>query len=423
MKETVRQSLIKDITKSIVVLEKNDSSTAMDLKTLSEHVVGDVALYKNMDAVTLAILIYSMYKSILCISASKHPEFIKGLKILQSSLQEKKFNKYNTAMKHLFTLLKNCDSRIKTHIHDVFYAAKIKKGTDLMERGLSIARAADLMGVSRWDVIHYGGSNVITQSHTESWPATKRLALAKKIFSKANTEHPIILVDAGPIITLALSQLLWILEPLKQKTKVAFYITPAVYSELVEKPQTIHRFQFEALHVKKLLREGVLKLYTKKINQQTTSKITKLANNSFKIKEGPLEILQAGELETLTLSIQIGAVMLMDERTLRLLIERPAGMKRLLEGRKRKKVRKNQDILDQFKVLVGRPGIIRSVELVAMAFELGILDSYLSASSNKKQLLASKRQLLEAVLWNTKFHGASVIDHEIDEIIQAVLKL
>ncbi|MBT4446275.1 hypothetical protein HOA92_03385 [archaeon] len=421
MKEAMRQSLTKDIGKIITILQRNDALTAKDLKDLSNHVINDVALYKNTDAATLAILIYSIYKSILCIEANKHDEVVRGLQILQSNLKLKQFTKYNSSMKQLFTLLKECDSRIKNHIQDVFYAAKIKKGTNLMERGLSIARAADLMGVSRWDVMQYGGSNVAVEQHSESWPASKRIALARKIFSTKGAPYDSLLVDAGPIITLALSQLLWILEPLRQKTGMTFYITPAVYSELVEKPQTIRRFQFEALHVQKLLREGTIQLYSKKISKQTTTRLTRLANNSFQIKEGPLEILQAGELETLALAMETNAAMLMDERTLRLLIEKPTGMKRLLEGRKRKRVKSNPEILKQFQALVGRPSIIRSVELIAVAFEFGIIDSFLPEISPTKDLNAAKRQLLESVLWNAKYHGASVIDHEIDEIMQAVL--
>ena len=417
MKEAMRQSMIKDIEKALTILTNNHANAAVDLRKLSEHVIGDVALYRNVDAATLAILIYSLHKTLVCVTGNKLQECTTSLQNLQGHLQKKEFTKYNGEMKRLFDLLKECNSQIKTHIQDVFYAAKIKKGTDLLEQGLSLARAADLMGVSRWDVLHYGGSSVTHSGHSESWPAAKRLALARKICS-SNASSKAILVDAGPIITLALSQLLWVLKPLKEKTGVTLYITPAVYTELVEKPQTIKRFQFEALHVQKLIREGILTLYEKRISKQTTDKLTRLANNSFMIKEGPLEILQAGELETLALSIDTKSPMLMDERTLRLLIEKPAGMKQLLEGRKRKKVKKNPEKLKEFQTLVGRPGIIRSIELVAVAFEMGLLDDYLPPNQDK---VAGQKALLRAVLWNTKYHGASVIDHEIDELMQEIL--
>ena len=415
MKEVMRQSMIKDIGRSIEILSDEKTETAERLKKLSEHIIEDVALYRNVDAATLAILIYSIYKTTNCISCEKQEKIIKGLSLLQKNLQNKSYTKYNISLKILFELLKDCNSQIQKHVHDVFYAAKIKKGSDLLEQGLSLARAADLMGISRWDALHYGASAVKQSIHSESWPAAKRLKLARKVFLSGRENY--VLFDAGPIITLALSQLLWILKPLKEKTEMTFYITPAVYSELVEKPQKIKRFQFEALHVQKLIREGILTLYKKPISKKKSNMLTSLANNSFSIKEGPLEILQAGELETLTLAIEKSSAMILDERTLRLLIEKPTGMRKLLEHRKRKRVKKNPDNLREFKKNVGKPKIIRSVEIVAIAFEKGILNEFLIDSSEK-----SKRELLSAVLWNTKYHGASVIDHEIEEIMEEVFR-
>ena len=123
MKEAMRQSLMKDISHTITILERNNATAAKELKILSEHVIGDVALYKNVDAVTLAILIYSIYKSILCISANKHQEMVDELKTLSSNIKQKKFTKYNESMKRLFEMLRSCNSELKTHIQDVFYAA------------------------------------------------------------------------------------------------------------------------------------------------------------------------------------------------------------------------------------------------------------------------------------------------------------
>lgn len=417
MKEVMRQSLIKDIYSTIRILKEDKATASKDLQKLSEHVIGDVALYRNVDAATLAVLIYSIYKTVSCVPNHKQQELLEGLEQIKTNIEKKQFTKYNAAIKRMFELLKDCNSQIKNHIQDVFYAAKIRKGTDLLEQGLSLARAADLMGVSRWDVLQYGGSSVTHVDHKESWPAVKRLKLAREIFAKNDIKE--ILVDAGPIITLALSQLLWVLKPLKEKTGMTFYITPAVHAELVEKPQTIRRFQFEALHVQKLIREGVLTVYDKRLSKQTVNNLTRLANNSFTIKEGPIEILQAGELETLALSIENGAPMLMDERTLRLLIEKPEGMIGLLESRKRKKVKKNPEKLKAFQQLAGRPSIIRSIELIIVCFEMGLLDDYLPVLDDKQE---ARKNLLNAVLWNTKYHGASVIEHEIEELMEEVLK-
>ena len=54
--------------------------------------------------------------------------------------------------------------------------------------------------------------------------------------------------DSGPIISLTTNNLLWILEPLKNKFKGRFVITEGVRKELIDKPLTTKKFKFEALH-------------------------------------------------------------------------------------------------------------------------------------------------------------------------------
>ena len=144
--------------------------------------------------------------------------------------------------------------------------------------------------------------------------------------------------DAGPIITLVMSRLSWILPLLKEKYGGEFYITPAVKYELIDRPLTISRFQFEALQVLKLLRDGTLKLYDK-VPQQQATKLKNLANNSFRINNKNMDLIQAGEIESVTSSLQEeNSAVVMDERTLRLFIEDSNQMEKLLEIRFKKNV-------------------------------------------------------------------------------------
>ena len=73
----------------------------------------------------------------------------------------------------------------------------------------------------------------------------------------------ILFFDAGPIITLIMSRLSWILPELKKQFNGKFYMTPAVHYELIERPLTMKRFKFEALQVSKLVHEGVFEVYEK----------------------------------------------------------------------------------------------------------------------------------------------------------------
>ena len=59
---------------------------------------------------------------------------------------------------------------------------------------------------------------------------------------------------------------------------------------------------------------------------------------------------------------------------------------------------------------------IRSVELVAVAYELGILDSYIT------KIPDARKNLLESVLWGVKLNGCAVSKDEIGQILRIEAK-
>ena len=60
--------------------------------------------------------------------------------------------------------------------------------------------------------------------------------------------------------------------------------------------------------------------------------------------------------------------------------------------------------------------MIRSVELVTISYELGLLDKYIVNIKNPR------KALLEGVLWGVKLNGASVSEREIKEIVKMEIK-
>jgi len=220
----------------------------------------------------------------------------------------------------------------------------------------------------------------------------------------------VLFFDAGPIISIVMSRLIWILPELKKKFGGQFYITPAVRRELIERPLTIKRFEFEALQVMKLLREGVLEVYAH-VPLKKVRELQHLANTSFHIQSQPLDIIQTGEMESVACALEEdAAAVVMDERTLRLFIENSSEMKHLLEGRFQKTVTADAAAIKKFSQQLQGITIIRSIELVGLAYTLGLLDSYIPPGASGKEIL------LDSVLWATKYNGCAVTEHEIEEI-------
>lgn len=212
-----------------------------------------------------------------------------------------------------------------------------------------------------------------------------------------------------------MSRLTDLLPKLKEKYGGKFYITPAVEKELITRPMSIRRFEFEALQTQKLIRDGVLEIYTK-VPQNKVRELIDLANSSFKINDKTLDVIQSGEIESVACALETNAdAIVMDERTLRLFIENNKEMNKLLEKRFNQPITVDTKKMDEFSRRLSGVKIIRSIELVSVAYKLGFLNSYIPQQKNGKEIL------LDSVLWATKYNGAAVTEQEVDEIKKYLL--
>jgi len=221
--------------------------------------------------------------------------------------------------------------------------------------------------------------------------------------------------DAGPIISLVMSRLDWILPELKKHYGGKFYITPAVKLELVERPITIRRFEFEALQVMKLIRDGILEVYEEPLSAKA-KQLQVIANSTFKVKGKKMDIIQCGEMESIVGAMKTGSnTVVMDERTLRLFIEDSKQLEKLLAFRFKNPVETDISNRNKFSNLLKDIKIIRSIELVSVAYKLGFLNDYLPSERG------GKSKLLESVLWATKYNGCAVTEQEINKIKEILL--
>lgn len=225
----------------------------------------------------------------------------------------------------------------------------------------------------------------------------------------------ILFFDAGPVISLVMSRLPWILPELKKKFGGKFYITPAVQKELVERPLSVKRYEFEALQVMKFIREGILEVYSN-VPQKKVQELQTLANSSFSIRGKPMDIIQSGEMESVASALQLNAAVAMDERTLRLFIENSAELQGILEYRFSSKIQADKTKIKQFSAQLQGIPIIRSTELVGIAYRLGLLEGFIPPGKDGRETL------LDSVLWATKYNGCAITEQEIEEVKGYLLK-
>lgn len=222
-----------------------------------------------------------------------------------------------------------------------------------------------------------------------------------------------LIFDAGPIISLTTNNLLWLLPHLKERFNGDFCITNAVKRELVDRPFETKKFKFEAIQVEKQIETGVLKVMQYSEVESQAARIQALANSVYRTEVGAVPIVQRGEMESIAATALIDAdAFVTDERITRMLVEYPEGLRQLLEKRLHTKVRINDDALHHFEELTRHIQIIRSVELVTIAYEIGLLDKFVVKLPN------SRKELLESVLWGMKLNGCAITENEIEQILK-----
>ncbi len=224
-----------------------------------------------------------------------------------------------------------------------------------------------------------------------------------------------LIFDTGPIISLTTNNLLWILDELKKKYKGDFIITSSVHHELIDRPLESKKFKFEALQVMKSVDDGILTVLDDAELRNTTIELLDLANRSFMTNNNYLRIVQFAEMSSIAAALHVNAdAFVVDERTSRLLIENPKVLEKIFAQHLHTDVQVEMKNLMAFKNKIKSIKVIRSVELVTVAFEKGLLDRYLPPIPNKK------RVLLESVLWGVKLNGCAVSEKEIDGILSMV---
>lgn len=219
-----------------------------------------------------------------------------------------------------------------------------------------------------------------------------------------------IIFDAGTLISLSMSGLLYILKNLKKDFGGHFLITPDVKKEIIDVPIQRKRFELEALRVKALLEEGILEMpdvlgIDNKILNSKSREVMEMTNSFFKSHRKPLRILQLGESSCLALGKLLNEkgvenLIAVDERTTRVMVEKPENLKGLLEKKLHTRIDVKENSFGYFKDF----RVIRSAEILYVAW--------------KKEMVELKDgdTVLDALLYAVKFKGCAISSDEIEEI-------
>lgn len=386
------------------------SNNTSALKNLSDRTIHTASIYQDADNIIVAVVIYSIAK----ILERENYRDMKGWKEFYSllnknldsaikNLQAEDFDKFMSSMGKIRNSLNEIEGSLADYIKDIFYKAGINKAFKLYEHGLSAETTASMLGVSLWDLASYMGQTTVAESHlNEALPIKERIKKARQIGKIKN-----LVFDSGPLISLTMNGLLFVLEELKDKfPETNFIITPQVKKETIDKAFTVKKYALEAVKLQTLIDKNILTLATEEVSKQKLEKETQnflnLANSCFKAEGRNLSLIQLGEASCLAFAnlIEEESLIVTDERTARLYTESPENLKIILERKLHSTIGSNQKNLREFRGF----SFIRSSELLVVAYENDLFEY-------KKD-----KTLLDALLYSVKYSGTSISTKEIEEI-------
>src|SRR3989344_1737204 len=147
-----------------------------------------------------------------------------------------------------------------------------------------------------------------------------------------------LIFDSGPLINFSMNGFLHLIEDLKKTFEGKFFITEKVKYEVIDRPIKIPRFELGALQIKNLLESKIIELPDKteidynKLNKETI-RLMEIANSYIMIGNKKINIISDGEASCLALSLELSKkgienIIAIDERTTRILSEKPENLKK-----------------------------------------------------------------------------------------------
>ncbi len=178
MEKEIKNDILHVLMETKEALEEKQFS---NLKAISNHIIHDASTFQDSDSINTAILVYSLYKLFNSPNAAKNvKKTLEQINNAINALVEDDLRDFNDAYKKIYRNIELVKD-LKNNINFVIHQAKIKKGSQTVYHGLSVERAADLFGISQWDLMNYLGKTNIYDSFESDVPVKKRLEYARTL--------------------------------------------------------------------------------------------------------------------------------------------------------------------------------------------------------------------------------------------------
>ena len=184
MNEIIKKDILAVLQDLVQIMKSKEVGNISQVKTLSNHLIHNASVFQDENSISLAILIYSLSK--IMERKQNNLDFKKIAAMLNSCVSSLKANddeNLRKSIKNMLDFIRTIDAKLKLYINEVINQAEIKKGCKLCEHGISVARASQVLGISRWELMHYLGQTTLIDQFSEPINVAQRLKFARSLFS------------------------------------------------------------------------------------------------------------------------------------------------------------------------------------------------------------------------------------------------
>lgn len=187
MKAPEQIELVRLLKKTYSYFRKKDIKK---LRALSNHVIEDASIYQEDYIISLAIILYTLSKILEKGDYENNPGWnsfyknsINDIKKLIHYITKSKFDDYSETLKKFLAEIKSLDKKVPMYIEELLNSSRIKKGSSVYSYGISLGRAAEMLGISKWELMNYIGNIEIMPPTIRAINAPQRYQIAKKVFN------------------------------------------------------------------------------------------------------------------------------------------------------------------------------------------------------------------------------------------------
>jgi len=182
MNEIIRKDILSILSEVISILEVKEEKDVAELRELSNKTVHNSSIFQDEDSISIAIVVYSLSKVIERKQDIDYKSIIFLLKNSKEDLLKDSIKSYRSNIKKTFNLISKIDSKLRLYVEELIEKSRIKKGSRIYEHGISLARVAELLGISEWELMSYVGKTKIIDVEKEKFDVKSRLNFTRNIF-------------------------------------------------------------------------------------------------------------------------------------------------------------------------------------------------------------------------------------------------